>query len=65
MDDLTKDFLLESYQNLDRLDRDFVELEKNSSKEILDSIFRAIHTIKGTCGFLGFGKLELSLSFEL
>ncbi|HEX2230386.1 MAG TPA: chemotaxis protein CheW [Candidatus Binatia bacterium] len=59
MDDLTKDFLVESYENLDRMDRDFVELEKNPSKEILDSIFRSIHTIKGTCGFLGFGKLEL------
>ena len=58
MDDLVKDFLLESYENLDRMDRDFVELEKNPSKEILGSIFRAVHTIKGTCGFLGFSKLE-------
>ncbi len=58
MDDLIKDFLVESYENLDRLDRDFVELEKNSSTEILGSIFRAIHTIKGTCGFLAFSKLE-------
>jgi two-component system chemotaxis sensor kinase CheA len=58
MDDLTKDFLVESYENLDRMDRDFVELEKNPSKETLGSIFRAIHTIKGTCGFLGFSKLE-------
>ncbi len=58
MDDLIKDFLVESYENLDRLDRDFVELEKNPSKETLGSIFRAIHTIKGTCGFLGFPQLE-------
>ena len=33
-------------------------MEKNPSKEALGSIFRAIHTIKGTCGFLGLGKLE-------
>src|SRR5574341_85773 len=58
MDDIVKEFLVESYENLDRFDRDFVELEKNPSKEILGSIFRAIHTIKGTCGFLGFDKLE-------
>jgi len=58
MDDVIKEFLVESYENLDRLDRDFVELEKNPSKESLASIFRAIHTIKGTCGFLGFPKLE-------
>jgi len=58
MDDVIKEFLVESYENLDRLDRDFVELEKNPSKETLGSIFRAIHTVKGTCGFLGFSKLE-------
>jgi two-component system chemotaxis sensor kinase CheA len=58
VDDLTKEFLVESYENLDRMDRDFVELEKNPSKEILASIFRAIHTIKGTCGFLGYLRLE-------
>lgn len=58
MEGIVKEFLLESYENLDRLDRDFVELEKNPSKETLGSIFRVIHTIKGTCGFLGFSKLE-------
>ncbi len=58
MDEIVTEFLVESYENLDRLDRDFVELEKNPSKEALGSIFRAIHTIKGTCGFLGLGKLE-------
>jgi two-component system chemotaxis sensor kinase CheA len=58
MDDIIKEFLVESYENLDRLDRDFVELEKHQSAEILGSIFRAIHTVKGTCGFLGFSRLE-------
>src|SRR5206468_5401547 len=57
--DIVKDFLVESYENLDRLDRDLVGLEKNpKDKEALAGVFRTIHTIKGTCGFLGFSKLE-------
>jgi two-component system, chemotaxis family, sensor kinase CheA len=59
MDDLTREFLLESYENLDRLDQEFVKLETEPGNlELLKSIFRTIHTIKGTCGFLGFTKLE-------
>jgi two-component system chemotaxis sensor kinase CheA len=58
-DDIVKEFLVESHENLDRLDRDLVALEKDpSNREILGSIFRTIHTIKGTSGFLAFGKLE-------
>ena len=57
--DIVKDFLVESYENLDRLDRDLVGLEKNPhDKDALAGVFRTIHTIKGTCGFLGFNKLE-------
>jgi two-component system chemotaxis sensor kinase CheA len=57
--DIVKDFLVESYENLDRLDRDLVGLEKNpKDKDALAGVFRTIHTIKGTCGFLGFNKLE-------
>ncbi|HVI08478.1 MAG TPA: chemotaxis protein CheW [Candidatus Binatia bacterium] len=57
--DIINDFLVESYENLDRLDRDLVGLEKNpNDREALAGIFRTIHTIKGTCGFLGFNKLE-------
>jgi two-component system chemotaxis sensor kinase CheA len=57
--DIVRDFLVESYENLDQLDRDLVALEKEpDSRDKLGSIFRTIHTIKGTCGFLGFGKLE-------
>jgi len=57
--DIVKDFLVESYENLDRLDRDLVGLEKNPhDREALAGVFRTIHTIKGTCGFLGFNKLE-------
>src|SRR5207249_6026433 len=52
-------FLLESHENLDQLDRDLVVLEGNpESRDTIGSIFRTIHTIKGTCGFLGFGTLE-------
>src|SRR5215469_15148487 len=59
MDDLIKDFLVESNENLDRLDSELVKLEAEpSSQELLSSIFRTIHTIKGSCGFLGFSKLE-------
>jgi len=57
--DIVQDFLVESYENLDRLDRELVGLEKNpDDREALASVFRTIHTIKGTCGFLGFNKLE-------
>jgi len=59
MDEIVKDFLIESKENLDRLDQELVKLEADpSSKELLASIFRTIHTIKGTCSFLGFAKLE-------
>jgi len=59
MDDLVKEFLVESYENLDQLDRDFVALETDpTAQDKLGSIFRTIHTIKGTCGCLGLSKLE-------
>src|SRR5580692_3218588 len=57
--DIVQDFLVESYENLDRLDRELVGLEKNPhDRDALGSVFRTIHTIKGTCGFLGFSQLE-------
>ncbi len=59
MDDLINEFLIESNENLDRLDSELVKLELDpSSEDLLSSIFRTIHTIKGSCGFLGFAKLE-------
>ena len=59
MDEIVKDFLIESNENLDRLDQELVKLESEpSSTDLLASIFRTIHTIKGTCGFLGFARLE-------
>jgi two-component system chemotaxis sensor kinase CheA len=58
-DDIVREFLVESNENLDLLDRELVFLEKEpQSREKLASVFRSIHTLKGTCGFLGFTKLE-------
>ena len=59
IDEIVGEFLVESYENLDRLDEDFVALESDPSEmATLGRVFRTIHTIKGTCGFLGFGHLE-------
>src|SRR3954453_19150233 len=57
--DIVQEFLVESHENLDQLDRDLVALEQApGSRELLSSIFRTIHTIKGTSGFLAFNRLE-------
>ena len=59
LDELTREFLIESGENLDALDRSFVQLEKNpGDRETLAAIFRTIHTVKGTSGFFGFNRLE-------
>ncbi len=59
MDDLVREFLIESHENLDRLDRDLLHLEKHpENSDTLGRAFRIVHTIKGTCGFLAFNKLE-------
>jgi two-component system chemotaxis sensor kinase CheA len=58
-EEIVREFLVESYENLDQLDRDLVALEQEpGSRDLLQSIFRTIHTIKGTSGFLAFNKLE-------
>jgi two-component system chemotaxis sensor kinase CheA len=57
--DVIREFLIESNESLARLDQEMVELEKRpQDPQLLASIFRTIHTIKGTCGFLGFATLE-------
>jgi len=59
MDDLLRDFLTESAENLGKLDHDIVELERRpGDASLLNGVFRTIHTIKGTCGFLGLDRLE-------
>ncbi|WP_100499558.1 chemotaxis protein CheW [Geodermatophilus chilensis] len=59
LDDIVEEFLVESHENLDQLDSDLVALEQEpDSRDRLSSIFRTIHTIKGTSGFLAFQRLE-------
>lgn len=59
MDDIVNDFLIESHEGLDQLDRDLIALEHSpTDRDLLSRIFRCVHTIKGTCGFLAFSKLE-------
>ncbi len=58
-DEILKDFLAEAKENLEQLDQDFVELEQDpENSELIKSIFRTVHTIKGTAGFFGFTTLE-------
>ncbi|MEZ6017817.1 MAG: chemotaxis protein CheW [Planctomycetota bacterium] len=59
MDEFIGEFIVESHENLDRLDEALVALESEpNDSDRIASIFRTIHTIKGSCGFLGFQKLE-------
>jgi two-component system chemotaxis sensor kinase CheA len=59
VDDLTKEFIAESQEGLDRMEQCLTELEmRPDDAGLLGEIFRAVHTIKGTTGFLGFDRLE-------
>src|SRR5215469_17570085 len=59
MDELTREFLIESQEGLDRMERCLTQLESTPDDAgLLAEIFRAVHTIKGTTGFLGFKRLE-------
>src|SRR5664280_35034 len=59
MDDLLREFLTETNESLDTVDNQLVRFEQNpNNSKILDNIFRLVHTIKGTCGFLGLPRLE-------
>jgi two-component system chemotaxis sensor kinase CheA len=59
MDDLLRDFLTETGESLDFVDMELVKFEQDpNNARILDNIFRLVHTIKGTCGFLGLPRLE-------
>ncbi|MGE0611344.1 MAG: chemotaxis protein CheW [Hyphomicrobiales bacterium] len=59
MDDLLSEFLTESAESLDVIDVELVKFEQEpNNAEILGNIFRLVHTIKGTCGFLGLPRLE-------
>ena len=59
LDQVVRDFLVESQENLERLDNEFVALEHDpENKELLSSVFRTIHSIKGSAGFLKLTDLE-------
>lgn len=57
--ELTKEFIIESFEFLDKLDEDLLSLEKGDcTSELINRVFRAVHTIKGTSGCLGYQKLQ-------
>jgi len=59
MDDLLREFLTETNESLAVMDLELVKLEQSpEDPKLLGSIFRIVHTIKGTCGFLGLPRLE-------
>ena len=59
MDDLVSEFITETAEGLSAIDVELVTVEQNpNAPAILGGIFRIIHTIKGTCGFLGLPRLE-------
>ncbi len=59
VDEIVGEFLVESYENLDQFDDDLLVLERDPGDlEVIGSIFRTIHTVKGTSGFFGFDHLE-------
>ena len=59
MNDIIRDFLLETHESLAQLDLDLVTLEKEpGERETLARVFRALHTVKGTAGFLGLARLQ-------
>jgi len=60
MDDLLAEFLTETSESLDVIDNELVRFEREpNNAQILDNVFRLVHTIKGTCGFLGLPRLEM------
>jgi chemotaxis protein histidine kinase CheA len=59
MDELLREFLTETSESISVLDVELVKLEQTpDDPELLGNIFRLVHTIKGTCGFLGLPRLE-------
>lgn len=59
MNEVIREFLLETHENLAQLDLDLLQLEKDpGGKETIARVFRTLHTVKGTAGFLGLPKLQ-------
>ena len=54
MDELLREFLTETAESLDHVDAQLVRFEREPNNgQVLSNVFRLVHTIKGTCGFLG------------
>ena len=59
LDEILGEFVIEAGEILDKLDVEFVELEKNPhEKKLIENIFRGMHTLKGSSGFFAFKRLE-------
>src|ERR1035437_6181202 len=58
MQEIVEEFITESSELMENVIQDMVAIEGNPDEEVINSIFRAVHTIKGTSSFLGFGALS-------
>ncbi|HEX4924474.1 MAG TPA: Hpt domain-containing protein, partial [Bdellovibrionales bacterium] len=59
MDDILKEFITEANDLVAGLEENLVRIEREpQNRDLLNQIFRSIHTIKGTCGMFGFGRIE-------
>ena len=59
MDDLLDDFLIETAERLPEAETALVAWEADPGRrDLFDAVFRAVHTIKGSCGFLSLRRLE-------
>ena len=60
-----REFLAESYENLDQLEHDLVSIESEpGNRETVDRIFRTVHSIKGACGFLAYPKYMITTTID-
>ncbi len=58
MKEIIDEFIVEAYDLAEKATQDIITIENNPDEEAINSIFRAVHTIKGTSSFLGFGTLS-------
>ena len=60
MKEIVESFIIESKEIFEKLDNEILEIEKRpEDKELINSIFRAVHTVKGTSGFLSFEQMSV------
>jgi two-component system chemotaxis sensor kinase CheA len=58
MKEIIDEFIVEAFELAENATQDMIRIEENADEEAINSIFRAVHTIKGTSSFLGFGTLS-------